>query len=174
MFQGGCTNLPTHQKYKRVPFSPHPCQYWFVILLMIAILIGISHCGFNLHLTMHLICIVVLICIYLIVVLICISLMISDVEHLFICLLAICMSPLEKFLFRSFAHFFNSVVWFLGVEFCKFVINFGFNPVSDVLANIFSHSVGCLFILLMFSFAVQNLLVSCSPISLFFLLFLLP
>ena len=70
---------------------------------------------------------------------------------------ASCMSSLEKCLFTSFAHFLIEVVFDIEFMCCLYILEI--NPLLVTsFANIFSHSVGCLFILFMVSFAVQKLL----------------
>ena len=77
--------LHTHKQCMRVSISPQPRQYLLFCLFKIIIMSILMSMKW-----------------YLIMVLICISLVTNDVEHLFMCLLAIYISPLEKCLFRSF------------------------------------------------------------------------
>ena len=93
VFHSGCTGFHSHRWWMRVPFSPHPCQLLlFMVFLMLVVVRDVRW--------------------YTIVVLICVSLIISNVEHLFMSVGHLCIFS-EKMSIEVFCPVFNQVIIFL-------------------------------------------------------------
>ena len=124
VFHSGYTNLHSHQRCTSIPFSLHPQQdLLFLVFLITAILTGVKW--------------------HLVIVLISISLMISNAEHFFMCLLAIFVS-LGKCLFRFSDHLKMRLFDFLVLSCVSSLYILDINPCSGIwFANVFSYLIGC-------------------------------
>ena len=149
-FYNGCTNLQSCQQCTGSPFL-HLCQKWlFVVFLMIATLRGMKW--------------------YLPVVLICISLMFSTAERLFMCLLAICISPLGNIYSGPLPRL---LFFFLMLNCLNSLSTLDMNPLSDVsLCRYLSPFRMLALGLLIVSFSVQRLSVWYSDMDCFTLNFI--
>ena len=127
LVQSVCTNLHSHQKRIRAPFSPYPYQKLiFVVFLIIAILTDVMW--------------------YFIIVFICISLMISDINIYFT---TFSMASLKKiFLWKNvLCPFLIGLFVVLILSCMSSLYTLDINLLLDIsFAVIFSHSVGCIFI----------------------------
>ena len=106
VFYCSCTILHSQKQCTRIPISPHPHQHLlFSIFLITVILMGTK---------------------WYLMILICISLMLNGIEYLIMGSVVICISSLEKCLFKSFAHFsirlFGFCCWILGVFYMFWIL----------------------------------------------------
>jgi hypothetical protein len=138
-FQGSCTSLQSNQQWRCVPLSLHSLQHLLSYEFSISVIL--TGVRWNLR-----------------VVLICISLMTKNVEHFFRCFSANWYSSVEISFFSSVSHFLIGLFGSLESNFLCSLYILDINPLLDVgFEKNFSQSVGCHFVLLTVSFALEKL-----------------